>query len=135
MAQDIRKPIEVPAYLKISKVIGYLVYFWVVFGIIVMSIRVFLLAFSANASTGFVDFIYRTSADYMQPFRGIFPAKTVGETGYFDVSAVFAIIMYLLFAWGVSALIKYIQSKIDVFDEQEKARQKKLENARARNTK
>lgn len=113
MPETTKKQVEVPAYLKISKVASYLVYFWTMFGVVVLGLRVFLLAFSANTSAGFVDFIYRTSADYLEPFRAIFPPKMVGETGYFDVSAVFAIIIYLLFAWGVSALINYIQTKID----------------------
>lgn len=126
MAQDVTKEIQVPAYLKASKVISYVVYFWAMFGIVVLSLRVFLLAFSANQTAGFVEFIYRTSADYMEPFRAIFPPKVVGDTGYFDVSAVFAIIIYLLFAWGVSALTNYIQSKIDAVNEAEKARERKL---------
>lgn len=124
---DLTKPIEIPSYLKLSKVIVYLVYIWVVFGIIVLGIGVFLLAFSANPDTGFVQFIYNTASDYLQPFRNIFPPKAVGETGYLSVAALFAMIMYLLLAWGVSALIHYIQSKIDSLQVAEKERQSKLE--------
>jgi uncharacterized protein YggT (Ycf19 family) len=131
MDKDLNKPIEVPGYLKVSKVVSYLVYFWVMFGIIVLSVRVFLLAFSANPTSGFVEFIYRTSGDYLQPFRAIFLPKQVGETGYLDVAALFAIIMYLLFAWGVSAFTKYIQSKIDETTDAEKEREKKLEKQQA----
>lgn len=105
--------VEVPSYLKVSKVLAWVMYAWAFMGIVFLSLRVFLLAFSANAATPFVEFVYRTSGDYLQPFRGIFPAKPVGETGYIDVAAIFAIIMYLLFAWGFSALVSYVQSKID----------------------
>lgn len=121
------KKIEVPGYLKFSKVITILIYIWVMYGIIVLSLRVFLLATSANATTPFVEFIYKSSADYLAPFRGIFPAKPVGETGYVDTAALFAIIMYLLIAWLISSGIKYIQSKIDKINEEELARQTKLE--------
>jgi uncharacterized protein YggT (Ycf19 family) len=110
--------IQVPGYLKVSKVLAWVMYAWVIFGIIVLSLRVFLLAFSANRGAGFVDFIYRTSADYLQPFRGIFPTKNVGETGYLDISALFAIIIYALVGWGFAALISYIQHKIDTFESQ-----------------
>ena len=79
-----------------------------------LGLRVFLLAFSANAATPFVDFIYRTSADYLAPFRGIFPARSIGETGYLDVAAIFAIIIYLLVAWGFRALITYVSHKIEI---------------------
>lgn len=105
--------VTVPTYLKIGKVLAWLMYAWVFIGIILLSLRTFLLAFSANPTTPFVEFIYRTSADYLQPFRGVFPSKSVGETGYLDVAALFAIIIYLLLAWAFSALVHYIQSKID----------------------
>lgn len=113
--------VQIPGYLRISKVIAYILYAWVLIGVITLTLRVFLLAFSANASTPFVEFIYKTSADYLNPFRGIFPSKPVGETGYFDVAAMFAIIIYLFVMWGFSSLISYVQYKIDLSrKEQEK---------------
>ena len=112
--------IKVPAYLRVSKIIAYLMYAWVFIGIIALSLRVFLLAFSANIGTPFVEFVYRTSADYLQPFRNIFPPRQIGETGYFDVAAIFAIIIYLIVAWGFSSLVGYIQYHID----KEKSRQR-----------
>lgn len=117
-----QQEIKVPGYLQISKILGYIMYAWVFFGIVVLGLRVFLLAFSANASTPFVEFIYRTSADYLEPFRGIFPSKSISETGYLDVAAIFAIIIYLLIGWGFSAFIRYIQSRINAFESQETAR-------------
>lgn len=113
-----------PAYLTVSKVLAWVMYAWAFFGIILLSLRVFLLAFSANSTTPFVQFIYRTSGDYLEPFRGIFPVKPVGETGYLDVAAIFAIIMYLLFAWGFSALVAYVQGKIDARNDQVQATKK-----------
>ena len=92
------KIISVPGYLKLGKIITWLLYIWIIFGVVMLALRTFLLATSANPTT-FVDFVYRTSADFLQPFRGIFPSKPVGETGYLDVSAIFAIIIYLIFAW------------------------------------
>lgn len=108
-----RNKIKVPAYLVIGKVVFYVMYAWIVFGIITLGLRVFLLAFSANAGTPFVKFIYTTSANFLEPFRGIFPPKPVGETGYLDVAALFAMIMYGLIGWGFAALTHYIQTKID----------------------
>lgn len=115
----VQQDIKVPSYLKISKILAYIMYAWVFFGIIVLALRVFLLAFSANVSTPFVEFIYRTSGDYLEPFRGIFPSKSLGETGYLDIAAIFAIIIYLLIGWGFSALIQYVQSKIDALQTQD----------------
>lgn len=105
--------ITIPAYLRISRILAYVMYAWVMFGIIVLLLRVFLLAFSANLSAPFAEFVYRTSNDYLQPFRGIFPPKALGETGYLDVAALFAIIVYLFVAWLFSSLVSYVQHKID----------------------
>lgn len=112
MPNDTNK-IVIPGYLRISKVIAYVLYAWVLIGVITLTLRVFLLAFSANSDTPFVQFIYKTSADYLNPFRGIFPPKPIGETGYFDVAALFAIIIYLFVMWGFASLIHYLQYKID----------------------
>ncbi len=105
--------ITVPAYLRISRILAYIMYAWVIFGIAVLLLRVFLLAFSANLGAPFANFIYRTSNDYLEPFRGIFPPRQLGETGYLDVAALFAIIIYLFIAWLFSTLVTYIQHKID----------------------
>jgi hypothetical protein len=113
--------VKAPGYLRVSKVIALALYAWVLFGIIVLGIRVFLLAFSANPSTSFVNFIYTTSATFLEPFRGIFPPKAVSETGYLDVAALFAMIMYGLIGWGFSTLLGYIQSKIDAYKAAAKA--------------
>jgi uncharacterized protein YggT (Ycf19 family) len=115
-----KKEIEAPAYLKFSKVLVWLMYFWVMIGVAALSMRVFLLAFSANMSAGFAEFVLTVSNDYMQPFRGIFTGRGLGETGYLDVSALFAIIVYLFIAWGFKALIEYIEEKI----QQNKAHQR-----------
>jgi uncharacterized protein YggT (Ycf19 family) len=111
-----------PIQMRISKVASYALYTWVSIGLVSLGIRVFLLLFSANREAPFVDFIYRLSADYLAPFRGIFPPHSVGETGYLDVAALFAIFIYLIVAWLVTALIKYIQEKIDAHDREERKR-------------
>lgn len=122
MAQARTTEITIPAYLRFSKVIVWLMYFWVWFGIFVLTLRVFLLVFSANMTVGFARFIMQTSTEYLQPFRGLFVGHDVGATGYLDVSALFAIIIYLFLAWGFHALIDYVQYKIDQSrEEQERA--------------
>lgn len=113
MAESRTKEITIPGYLRFSKIISILFYIWVMFGVFVLTLRVFLLAFSANMTVGFSRFVMETSSDYLEPFRGIFVGKSFGETGYLDVSALFAIIVYLFLAWGFHSLIEYIQTKID----------------------
>ncbi len=125
-----KNEVVTPGYLKISKVVSWLFYFWVLIGIAFLAMRVFLLAASANMGAGFSNFVYTVSQDYMQPFRGIFPTKQLGETGYLDISALFAIIVYLFLAWGFKALIDYVQGKIDVNIAEQKEQIRKLEAQR-----
>lgn len=118
MAQKIYDPsVKTPGFLKLSKIAAWLMYAWVLFGIIMLAFRVFLLAFSASTASGFFQFVINTSNQYLNPFRGLFPPHPVGSTGYLDVSALFAIIVYIFVAWGFSALMNYIQGKIDLSKE------------------
>lgn len=98
--------------IKIGRVLTYLVYAFTIIAIVSLSFGFFFLLFSANPSTPFVQFVYKVAAEFLQPFRGIFPTHPVGETGYFSASALFAIIFYALFAVGMSALISYLNLKL-----------------------
>lgn len=109
-----------PRHLSIGSIIVKLFYAWTLFGIAVLGLRVFLLAFSASTEARFVTFIYETSASYLAPFRGIFPGRSVGETGYFDVSSLFAIIIYLFIAWMIASLISYLQIKMRLVEDEHK---------------
>ena len=110
----------IPGYLKASKIAVWVMYFWVTIGIISLFLRVILLALSANTANGFANLVANTSSDYLEPFRGIFPAKALGETGYLDVSAIFAIIVYLFISWGFRSLIEFVQNKIDLSETEQK---------------
>lgn len=112
--------IKPPVNLKISRLASYLLYGWVIIGVTALGIRVFLLAFSANMQTPFVSFIYRLSEDYLAPFKGIFSSRSLGETGYLDIAAIFAIFIYLIFVWAASALIQFVQNKIDNNDREQR---------------
>lgn len=117
-AKSNQNKVEIPTYLSAGKILTYAMYAFVIFGEIMLAFRVFLLAFSANPSTPFVKFVYNTSGDFLKPFRGIFPTHSVGETGYLDVAALFAMIVYGLIAWGFAALIGYINSKIVQYEKE-----------------
>lgn len=99
-------------FIKGARILTYLVYGYALTACGFLATGFFLLLFSANASTGFVSFVYDTASIFLAPFRGIFPTRPVGETGYFSSSALFAIIMYLLLALGMHALINYFTVKM-----------------------
>ncbi len=60
----------------------------------------------------FTKFVYNVAAEFLQPFRGIFPLKPVGATGYFSTSALFAIMVYMFSALAVNSLITYVTAKM-----------------------
>lgn len=81
------------------------------FANVMLLFRVFFLLFSANPSTPFVQWVYNVTNDLIAPFRGIFPTKPVGETGYLDISAIFAIIFYLILSAVITNLMHYLDAK------------------------
>ncbi len=135
--QPTKTEVQVPGYLKASKIITYVFYFYIVIGIISLTVRIFLLLLNASTAAGFYQFVMRTSNQYLQPFRGLFPTAQTQNGGYLDVSALFAIVIYLFLLWGVKSLVNYIQNKIDITtarQEQELAeikRQKELDRRSA----
>ena len=113
-------------FIKGSRILTYIVYAYSLTASLFLAVGFFLLLFSANQSTPFVKFVYETAAFFLQPFRGIFPLRSAGETGYFSASALFAIVMYLLLALGMHALIAYLTTKMLQFQTEVDKEEKKL---------
>jgi hypothetical protein len=92
---------------RIGLFLERLVYF--VFGVIevFIAVRFVLELLGANAASGFVRFVYAVSDIFMMPFNAIFHAQRVSGF-YFDVSALVAILVYALVAWGLVALIRVV---------------------------
>ena len=107
-----KQPDSTLTFIKFTRAISYIVYGFTVTAVVFLTFGFFLLLFSANPDVGFTQFVYKVAAEFLQPFRGIFPAHSIGETGYFSTSALFAIIFYLFFAAGMDALIGYINVKM-----------------------
>jgi uncharacterized protein YggT (Ycf19 family) len=102
--------------IKAARFITYIVYGFAILACIFLGFGFFLLLFGANYNVPFVQFIYNGAADFLQPFRGIFPPHQISETSYFSASALFAIVVYLLFALAVQSLISYLTAKIEQFE-------------------
>lgn len=91
-----RRPIET--------VIVNIVYF--VFGVIevLLAIRFGLLLFGANPEAGFTQFIYDVTTPFMAPFFAVFGTTEV-RGAVFEWSALLAIAVYGLLAFGIAALV------------------------------
>lgn len=101
-------------FVKGARVLTYFIYGYSLTASAFLGVGFFLLLFGANAATPFVDFVYNTARLFLAPFRGIFPAIPLNEAGsaYFSPSALFAIVMYLLFALALHSLINYLTYKM-----------------------
>lgn len=99
---EVRAPMEV----VVSRVIMF------VFGVIevFIAIRFVLMLLGANAGAGFVKMIYNVSGVFMAPFIAIFNTQKAGEA-VFDLSALVAIAVYALVAWGLVALIRAVNPR------------------------
>lgn len=99
------------SFIKIARGLTWLVYGFVVIAIVFLVLGFILLLFGANQDVAFVRFVYNIAAEFLQPFRGIFPPHQISDTSYFSAAGLFAIIMYSFFAMALHALINYITMK------------------------
>jgi hypothetical protein len=99
---EVRAPIEA----VVERVILF------VFGVIevLIALRFVLRLLGANAEAGFVQLIYGVSGIFMTPFNSIFGTQHVaGAT--FEWSALVAMAIYALIAWGVVMLIRAVNPR------------------------
>ena len=81
----------------VGRVIVWLVYAFAVFAAVIATLAFVLQLFGADPTNGFAQWVYRSAERVTAPFRGIFPSHVNGNS-VLDVSLLFAIIMYALFA-------------------------------------
>jgi len=85
---------------------------WFVFGAIdvLIAMRFVLALFGANTEAAFVRMVNSVSDVFMAPFAAVFSTQSVsGAT--FEWSALVAIVVYTLIAWGLTALIHAVSPR------------------------
>ena len=99
--------------LRFAKVLVWLVYAYFIVALIILTLAFFLLLFNASATASFTQWVYRSANRVLEPFRGIFPTKSLGDSGsVIDFAVVFAIIMYGIFALVVHAVVNWLDGRI-----------------------
>lgn len=99
--------------LRFAKILVWLVYAYFIVALIILTLAFFLLLFNASTSASFTQWVYRSANRVLEPFRGIFPTKSLGDSGsVIDFAVVFAIIMYGIFALVVHAIVGWLDGKI-----------------------
>jgi YggT family protein len=80
--------------------------------VIGLSLRFILRLFSADPDAGFVEFIYNSTSNLLDPFRGIFSKYVIEPGSVFEFSTLFAIVMYVLAAWLLSEFILFVADTV-----------------------
>lgn len=86
---------------------------WFVFGAIevLIAVRFVLELLGANTQAGFVRITHSVSGIFMAPFVAIFSSQRVSSGATVEWSALVAIAVYALIAWGVVALIHAVNPR------------------------
>jgi uncharacterized protein YggT (Ycf19 family) len=85
---------------------------WFIFAVIeiLIAIRFVLKLVGANAEAGFVQLIHGMSDPFMMPFNAILGVQRI-QGATFEWSALVAIAVYALIAWGLVTLISVISPR------------------------
>lgn len=98
--------------IKVARWAVMFVYAIALIAIVILTIAFFLKLFGASTTAPFTQWVYRSSDRFMQPFRGIFPSVEVSDNSVLDVSLLFGMLMYTLFALAVHALVEWLDRKL-----------------------
>jgi uncharacterized protein YggT (Ycf19 family) len=108
--------------IKLSRVVVWLVYAWVTITVVMLSLAFFLLLFGANPDSGFVEWVYRSTERAMAPFRGIFEPIALTDQSVVEPSVLFAIVVYLLVAAGLSVAVNWLTQLVTADDHRQQLR-------------
>ena len=102
-----------------SQTVEYLVYFF--FGLLEVLLAFRLVFKLAGASTGsaFVGLIYGITGIFILPFEGIFRrgfTQGIETTSVLEPSALVALIVYAVLAWGIVKLLRVLSGKVQKED-------------------
>jgi uncharacterized protein YggT (Ycf19 family) len=106
------------SFIKLTRGLVWLVYAYTVIAIVFLVLGFVLLLLGANADVPFVHFVYRIAAEFLQPFRGIFPPHQISDRSYFSAAGLFAIVMYSFFSVALHSLISYLTLKQAQYDKE-----------------
>lgn len=75
---------------------------------VILGLRFVLKLFGANATNGFVGWVYEMSGVLLEPFRGIFSTQVFENQYVLEFSTLFAMLIYaiigMLLTWLIAAL-------------------------------
>lgn len=107
-------PASSPAeiFLKIGRAVVWVLYAIVVINAVILSLAFLLRLLGANPDAGFTEWVYRSASRSMNPFRGIFPDRQVGDASVLDTSLLFAAIVYIVVAMLIDGVLRWLGHRL-----------------------
>lgn len=102
-----------PTFLRIGRALVLFLYIIVVATVIILLTAFVLRLLGASTDAAFTQWVYRNADSAMRPFRGIFPARDVGDVSVLDVSLLFAVFVYGMLAIAVDAVLQWVTTQLD----------------------
>jgi uncharacterized protein YggT (Ycf19 family) len=103
----------IPVFLKIARVIVWIVYALVLATAILLTLNFLLRLFGANSDNAFVVWVYRSTDRAMQPFRGIFPTEQLNDSAAaLDFSVLFAALVYFIIALLIDIGLRWLTNRL-----------------------
>lgn len=102
-----------------SQTVEYLVYFF--FGLleVLLAFRLVFKLAGASVGSAFVGLIYGITGIFILPFEGIFRrgfTQGIETTSVLEPSALVALIVYAVLAWGIVKLLRVLSGKVQKED-------------------
>ncbi|MFH1547001.1 MAG: hypothetical protein ABIC57_00780 [bacterium] len=93
------------------KLLVKLIYFLLIVVETTLLFRIILMVIGAEEGNGFISSVVSLSDIFIYPWRGILNMDWTIGTVFVDVDAIFSLIMYMVFGFGISELIKMLSYK------------------------
>jgi uncharacterized protein YggT (Ycf19 family) len=97
---------------RLARVLLWFVYAWLIVNLVLLLLAFTLRLFGANPEASFVDWVYRSVARTMAPFRGMFEPIALSDQSVLDTSLLFAAIIYSLAALFLRSAIDWITERV-----------------------
>jgi uncharacterized protein YggT (Ycf19 family) len=97
---------------KVAKLLLWLVYAWLIANLVLLVLAFILQLLGANPEAAFVEWVYRSVARTMAPFRGMFEPVPLSDDSVIDTSLLFAAIIYSLAALFLRMAIDWVSERI-----------------------
>ena len=108
------------AIARIARALTYLVYGFVIVALVILLLGFILQLLGANPDAPFAEWLYRSLRRVMAPFRGLFEPVALDGRSVFDVSILFAMLVYGIVGLALHALIEWLTRRIVAMQRRER---------------